>query len=100
MEKIEEKVKKLIIQHEYIASQRISKIISGEQPNWRINNQTQYLNPSTQCLPLSLNDERGLFRHYKTIDETLGRLLTGEDAYFSKEFTDAPVEIQELLKNR
>jgi len=95
---MKEHLNKLLVEHWRIANNKIRDIETGLIENSWIKNQSYYLNPIVkEGINLSLNNERGEFRYYVRIKNTLGLLLAGQKPKYTYHFNGAPEEIKELL---
>lgn len=94
---MDKELKKQIIRHWEIAYKKIEEVVSKKTPNWLVNSPSQYLSITGLYMPAPFDDERGMFKHYNKICETLEKLLAGEKVPFSVHFNGAPLSIQNLL---
>lgn len=94
---MDKRLKELIIRHWEIAYKKIEEVVYNKTPNWLVSSPSQYLSLTGLCMPTPLGDERGMFKHYNTICETLENLLAGEKVPLSVHFNGAPLDIQNLL---
>jgi hypothetical protein len=97
---MEQKLKQLIISDYKGAFNNLNEILSRKRFNCFVLKPNQYLTPSILCTDIPLEDERGEFKHYNVICETLEKLLAGEKTNrndYTCRFKDAPKEIVQLL---
>ena len=98
---MDSKLKQLIIENYKSAFKNLNEIVSGKRVNCFVLKPNQYLTPSILCVDLPLEDERGEFKHYNIICETLEKLLAGEKTDrkdYTCIFNDAPCELTGILK--
>jgi len=96
---METRLSKLLLEDWVIVRGKIKEIESGSEKNFWIQNQSHYLEPViSKKIIIGLEDERGLYKYYITIRDTLKSLLIGkEDVKYTYHFNGAPKEIKDLL---
>ena len=94
---MEEETRKLLLEHWYIVKKKIRDLESKVQENYLIKDQTLYLNPTLIEDSTPLNYEKGEFKYYVSIQNTLRILLREERGEYTFHFNGAPEGIKQLL---